>query len=340
MFGESLLKGSEKNSDITAVLSVPVEDVSTAQSDSKVSETKTESTVSAEKEMKKTRKRPLAERERCTVFFGNIPAGTKEKEIRKFVSEQLRQRGNAGPKDPIVESLRVRCVPLKREGKEPKFLAVRRGHVADSSSTESAYVVFVNRELARAALELNNCVWKERHLRVDAAMGGAAKSPKKAVFVGNLPFDASEEALRKHFEGCGNVVAVRVVRDSKETRKGKGFGFVTFDSRESVAAALLLNGKEFSGRELRVTACLEEEKAKEVMAKKKRRDELNVRKELRAKGASAKSAARAAKKIVAKPTDEKKKIGKKWFKAGKGQKKKNQKGGKHVESEKAEQEEQ
>ena len=108
-----------------------------------------------------------------------------------------------------------------------------------------------------------------------------------------------------------------------------------------VAAALLLNGKEFSGRELRVTACLEEEKAKEVMEKKKRRDELNVRKELRAKGASAKSAARAAKKIVSKSTDEGKMKGKKWFKGGKGQKKRKvQKGGKHVESEKAVQEEQ
>ena len=357
MFGESLLQGAEQNSEIVSLLSQPSEPLLVQHSQAVAaagaaftpsSESNTEKD-STSLSVKRNKKRPLAERERCTVYFGNIPAGTKAKEIRKFVSDQLRLRGNAGEKDAIVESLRVRCVPLKRDGKEPKFIAVRKGHLAEGSDTESAYVVFVNRDLARAAVELNNVVWKDRHIRVDAAMGGAAKSPKKAVFVGNLPYDASEEALRHHFESCGNIVAVRIVRDTQDARKGKGFGFVTFDSRESVAAALLLNGREFSGRELRVTACLEEEKAKEVMAKKKRRDELSVRKELRSKGASPKSAARAAKRIVAgkagkdvKGNDKSRnsRIGKKWFKS-KGQKRqKEPKEGKPAESEKDGQESQ
>lgn len=51
--------------------------------------------------------------------------------------------------------------------------------------------------------------------------------PKKTLFVGNLPYDITEEELRNHFADIGELEGVRVVRDSKFSI-GKGFGFVAF----------------------------------------------------------------------------------------------------------------
>ena len=50
---------------------------------------------------------------------------------------------------------------------------------------------------------------------------------KRCVFVGNLPFDVQDEELWTHFERCGDIEFVRIVRD-KKTNIGKGFGYVQF----------------------------------------------------------------------------------------------------------------
>ena len=47
------------------------------------------------------------------------------------------------------------------------------------------------------------------------------------MFIGSLSFDAQEEKLWSHFESCGEIENVRVVRDSK-TNVGKGFAYVQF----------------------------------------------------------------------------------------------------------------
>ena len=47
---------------------------------------------------------------------------------------------------------------------------------------------------------------------------------KNSVFVGNIPYDATEEDLVSFFENVGPVIAFRLKRD-KDTQKSKGFGF-------------------------------------------------------------------------------------------------------------------
>jgi nucleolar protein 12 len=73
---------------------------------------------------------------------------------------------------------------------------------------------------------LNGVLWEGKHLRADRADGGA-RDYKRCVFVGNLPFEVQDEALWGHFERCGEIEFVRVVRD-KKTNLGKGFGYVQF----------------------------------------------------------------------------------------------------------------
>ena len=72
------------------------------------------------------------------------------------------------------------------------------------------------------------------------------------LFVGNLPYDASEEDIRAHFSTAGNVVNVFVPLD-RETGRKRGFAFVEFnDAAEAQEAIRLFNSQPFKGRPLAV----------------------------------------------------------------------------------------
>jgi RNA recognition motif-containing protein len=74
----------------------------------------------------------------------------------------------------------------------------------------------------------------------------------KNIFVGNLSFGATEDAVRSMFEAYGTVDRVNVVTD-RETGRARGFGFVEMsndgDGDKAIAA---LNGRELDGRALNV----------------------------------------------------------------------------------------
>ena len=77
------------------------------------------------------------------------------------------------------------------------------------------------------------------------------------LYVGNLPWSATEEELEAHFAQAGPVKAVRIITEGRSGRS-KGFGFVEMETDEGGQAAIdSFNGKEFSGRELRVDSANE-----------------------------------------------------------------------------------
>ena len=74
----------------------------------------------------------------------------------------------------------------------------------------------------------------------------------KNIFVGNLPFSATEDALRDLFSPLGEVQQVRIMTD-RDTGKSRGFAFVEMTQDEDAAKAIAaLNGKDFDGRALTV----------------------------------------------------------------------------------------
>lgn len=108
--------------------------------------------------------------------------------------------------------------------------------------------------MTKAVVGLNGVEMNGRHLQLDSCTRAkAVYSAEKSVFVGNIPFNADEEKLRKHFEDAGKVESVRLIRDSR-TQLNKGFGFVSFVEPSSVGLALRLNGQlmKDTKRELRV----------------------------------------------------------------------------------------
>ena len=73
------------------------------------------------------------------------------------------------------------------------------------------------------------------------------------LFVGNLPFKASTEDIKKLFEECGSVLGVDVVEDSDGNSRGFGFVDMSTDA-EGHTAITALNGREFMERVINVSA--------------------------------------------------------------------------------------
>ncbi|KXZ52486.1 hypothetical protein GPECTOR_9g530 [Gonium pectorale] len=174
-----------------------------------------------------------------TVFVGNLPPSLAS---AKAGPKQLK-RLFAGFGE--VESVRLRAVPVKIDSGMPRRNAILSGRVDSERAPAAAYVVFKEPAAATAALAANMQEVEGHHIRVDRAAPPAAKKgtaaaagkdaagaglfdPSRSVFVGNLPFQATDEELigwvlghaGAHPELAGAVEAVRLVRD-RETSVGK-----------------------------------------------------------------------------------------------------------------------
>ncbi len=74
------------------------------------------------------------------------------------------------------------------------------------------------------------------------------------IYVGNLPFNATEEEVQALFTPFGTVTSVALIKD-KMTGQPRGFGFVEMsDDTEAQKAITALNGKEFKNRAMVVNA--------------------------------------------------------------------------------------
>ncbi len=72
------------------------------------------------------------------------------------------------------------------------------------------------------------------------------------IYVGNLPFETTEESLQVQFTTYGEVETARVITD-RETGRSRGFGFVEMPNKSEAEAAIKgMNGKDLDGRALTV----------------------------------------------------------------------------------------
>ncbi len=74
------------------------------------------------------------------------------------------------------------------------------------------------------------------------------------IYVGNLPYTATEEDVSSLFANYGPVERVKIITD-RETGRSKGFAFVTLGDQSQLNASIeALNGYDYQGRALRVNA--------------------------------------------------------------------------------------
>ncbi len=76
------------------------------------------------------------------------------------------------------------------------------------------------------------------------------------IYVGNLPFTANEAEVRTLFAQYGTVESVSLITD-RDTGRPRGFGFVEMSNADAARAIQGLNGKDMSGRALKVNEAQE-----------------------------------------------------------------------------------
>ena len=199
-----------------------------------------------------------------TLFVGNVPTSATRPQLVRF----FKQFGG-------VESCRLRSFSVSNP-KLTKRVAMIKGAIHPDSQSMNAYVVYEEADSVEKAVARSGVEYEGHKLRLDYAdrsrsMASNVKAGVSAglsVFVGNLPFNVSEQQLYDVFDGCGELTAVRVVRDPL-LALGKGFAFVTFGTAAAVKKALAMQGVAIDGRELRLTKAMDETKAREVRDKRR-----------------------------------------------------------------------
>lgn len=78
----------------------------------------------------------------------------------------------------------------------------------------------------------------------------------KKIYVGNIPFSATEDELRDLFGEHGEVESVKLISD-RNTGRFRGFGFVEMGDDDAIKAIEALDGKDMGGRNLRVNEARE-----------------------------------------------------------------------------------
>jgi RNA recognition motif-containing protein len=82
----------------------------------------------------------------------------------------------------------------------------------------------------------------------------------RKLYVGNLPYSATEETLSDKFAECGRVESAKVITD-RDTGRSKGFGFVEMSSESEAQAAIgRFDGTDYDGRPMRVNVAKPQEK--------------------------------------------------------------------------------
>ncbi len=75
----------------------------------------------------------------------------------------------------------------------------------------------------------------------------------RKLYVGNLPYSATDASLRDAFSASGTVDSVTLITD-RDTGQSKGFAFIEMSSdQEAQAATQAMNGSTMDGRQLKVS---------------------------------------------------------------------------------------
>jgi hypothetical protein len=166
------------------------------------------------------------------IWIGNLSFSTTKQEVQKFMSSD--------EEHPIAEVEITRLhLPLSTTG--------------NGSRTQNkgfAYVDFSTPQAHQNALQLSEKLLMGRRVLIKSSRDfegrpeksqsngiGTGTAPSKRVFVGNLDFDVTKEALESHFQVCGPIFNVQIAT-FEDSGKCKGYAWIDFEDIASAAAAV------------------------------------------------------------------------------------------------------
>jgi RNA recognition motif-containing protein len=156
------------------------------------------------------------------VLVKNLPIKIKRRTVHHFFA-----------KCGKINAVWLRCAALA-DPAMPKKVAVIKQEFHPNRQSISAFVRFETNEAAQAAVAMTGCEFQENHIAVSLLSDSNIKKQLSlGIFVGNLTFDVTDEALWLHFGECGKISDVRIIRD-RVNGMGKGFGYVNFEVSHSV----------------------------------------------------------------------------------------------------------
>ncbi|RMJ20978.1 hypothetical protein PHISP_08153 [Aspergillus sp. HF37] len=188
----------------------------------------TESTTQAPADEKSSQKSPAEQHSDYGIWIGNLAFSVTKDDLRKFLTS------NCSFADTTITRIHL-----------PK--------TSDAKNKGFAYVDFSNEKALLEALGLSEHLLTGRRVLIKNAKsyegrpeksrdeeqepGSATGSPSKRIFVGNLSFDATKEAIEEHFGQCGALKNVHVAT-FQDTGKCKGYAWVEFEQVAAAAAAV------------------------------------------------------------------------------------------------------
>ncbi|KAL3093207.1 hypothetical protein niasHT_022657 [Heterodera trifolii] len=221
-----------------------------------------EQNTAGQKGTQVSRRKKLKERleqrksnEMRTIFVGNAPPTSTRRDINKI----FRAFGK-------IEAVYQRTL-LQMTEKLTKLMEGKDKTLKDRLKSTNFFVRFsAQDEAENAACKMNGTQLGGNTIRVTTSNRRKFEH-SLSIFLGNLPYSATDDQIHAHFAHCGSIFAVRVLRN-KNNGMGTGVAYIQFEQRESCIKALEMNGQQLDGRPLRVA---------KVAKKKKLLDKTNIR---------------------------------------------------------------
>ncbi|WBW73022.1 RNA-binding protein Rnp24 [Schizosaccharomyces osmophilus] len=178
------------------------------------------------------------------VWIGNLSFLTSPAILKEFLVRETKETVEENEENPFQftsENIKRIHMPMSKEHR--------------NQNKGFAYIDFDSEEALRAALQCTERPLNGRNVLIKSSNDYQGRPPKSAmpsktiarqqsrnppspvIFVGNLPFDATEDLLREHFGQAGGIRRVRLMT-FEDSGKCKGFGFVDFHDVETSMKAM------------------------------------------------------------------------------------------------------
>ena len=210
------------------------------------------------------------------IWIGNLPWTTTKNDLRSFLTKDT----------DIPDSMITRLhLPTPSQG----IIANSRQRVKPQNKG-FAYVDFSTDEVLAKALALSEKLLTgrrvlikdsrsfegrpERNKEQETTIQNSGKPPSKRIFVGNLDFETTKQALEEHFTRCGEILDVHIAT-FEDTGKCKGYAWIEFADLEAGEAAVRgwvsFNKADSENEDEEIAAALAEEGGLERKKKPKLR---------------------------------------------------------------------